>query len=324
MNVLVTGANGFLGSHVVEILLKKGHAVTAQIRPAAAEPAWAQQVTLLRTDLRAPQGLADALHGIDQVIHVAAATSGSEDVQFASTVGGTERLLEAMAIAGTPKLTLISSFVVYDWTQVHGELTEASPVKTMIYDMGGYAIAKSWQERIVVRHGTATGCKTVILRPGFIWGKGHESLAGMGRDLGKILLVIGPMKTLPLTHVKNCADCVVAAAETELPSGEIFNITDGFAPSTWRFAGSFLKGLKRRSFRFPIPYWMGLATAAAATRLSRWKFGPRGQLPSFLARNQFEAQLKPLRFSTAKLTGMLNWQPPLSYEDCLRETYGSK
>jgi nucleoside-diphosphate-sugar epimerase len=322
MNILVTGSNGFLGSQVVAKLLAHGHSVTAQIRPAAHEPSWADKVKILRCDLRKPQGLVEALQGIETVLHVAAAVTGSEDGQFASTVGGTEQLLAAMAQAKTPRLVLISSFVVYDWKRISGELTEDSPVNQDVYDMGGYTIAKSWQERIVARHVESTGCKTVILRPGFIWGEDHAELAGMGRNLGKVFLVIGPVKTIPLTHVVNCADCVVKATEAEsLPSGAVFNIIDGFTPSTWAYTGSYIKASKRKPWRVPVPYWMGLAMASTATRLSRWKFGKRGQLPSFLSRNQFEAQLKPLRFSTAKLENVLQWKPPLSYEDCLRATY---
>jgi nucleoside-diphosphate-sugar epimerase len=322
MNILVTGSNGFLGSNVIAKLLEHGHQITAQIRPAAREPSWASNVKILRCDLRKPQGLAEALHGIDTVLHIAAAVSGSEDSQFASTVGGTEQLLSAMVQAKTPRLVLISSFVVYDWKRIRDELTEDSPVNPDMYDMGGYTIAKSWQERIVARHAEATGCKTIVLRPGFIWGKDHAELAGMGRNLGKLFLVIGPLKTIPLTHVVNCADCVVKATEAvELQSGEVFNVIDGFTPSTWAYTGSFINASKRKPWRVAVPYWMGLALASTATRLSKWKFGKRGQLPSFLARNQFEAQLKPLRFSTAKLEDVLHWKPPLSYDECLKATY---
>ncbi len=324
MNVLVTGANGFLGSHVVASLLQQGHAITAQMRPAAREPDWAKSVTIFRCDLRSPKGLSEALAGIDTVVHVAAATSGSEEVQFASTVGGTEKLLTAMALAQTPKLVLISSFVVYDWKKIQRELTESSPVNNMIYDMGGYAIAKSWQERIVHKHAADTGCKTVILRPGFIWGRDHEELAGMGRNLGKVFLVIGPANTLPLTHVVNCADCVAKAASAQLSSGEVFNIIDGFPVSAWNYTGEFIRSTKRKTQRIPVPYQIGMLVARTATALSRYKFGKRGQLPSFLARNQFEAQFKPLRFSTEKLRRVLHWTPPLTYDQCLSETYQEK
>ncbi len=322
MNILITGANGFLGNEVVENLLRRGHAVTALIRPAAREPSWASRVKLFRIDLRAPKGIDEALQGIDTVIHVAAATSGSEDMQFAGTVGGTEHLLTAMTKARTPRLVLISSFVVYDWSKARKTLDENSPIDQNIYDMGAYAIAKSWQERIVHKFAADTGCKTVILRPGFIWGRDHGLIAGMGRKIGKLFLVYGPPNTLPLTHVANCADCVVRAAETDVASGEAFNIVDGFKVSAWQYTGDYLKRGGVKAIRIPFPYWCGFLLASVTTALSKWKFGKRGQLPSFLSKRRYQAQFKPLEFSNQKITTSLQWSPPLNYQQCLNDTYG--
>src|SRR3954447_8441095 len=115
MKVLVTGSGGFLGRHIVEALAKRGHSVRAMIRPHSAAPSWQREVEIVRADLRAPGDLLPALAGVDAVIHAAAATSGSEDAQFASTVVATENLLEAILASQTKRLVLISSFVLYDW-----------------------------------------------------------------------------------------------------------------------------------------------------------------------------------------------------------------
>src|SRR5215469_6989476 len=96
MKVLVTGASGFLGRQVVDCLVKRGHHVRAIVRPASKAPQWDNEVEIFRADLRAEQNLKPAFSGIDAVVHLAAATSGDEDVQFTSTVVGTERFLEAM------------------------------------------------------------------------------------------------------------------------------------------------------------------------------------------------------------------------------------
>jgi nucleoside-diphosphate-sugar epimerase len=321
MKILVTGAGGFLGSHVVERLLADNHDVTALMRPASRQPAWADRTRIHKIDLRQPAGLDEALAGIDTVVHVAAATSGSEDAQFASTVGGTEKLLAAMAKAGTKRLVLVSSFVVYDFAKAARVLDEDTPLDGSIYEMGGYAIAKYWQELIVLRHAKATGCVTSILRPGFIWGEGHTTPAGMGRKVGPLFFVIGLGNAIPLTHVANCADCIVAAATREAASGQVFNVVDAGPVSAWRFAGDYLKNAKIRAVRVPVPYWLGKAMAGAATGLSRWRFGKRGQLPSLLASRRFEAQFKPLTFSTAKLEQVLSWSPPLTYQDCLKRSF---
>src|SRR5688572_29457798 len=108
MKVLVTGANGFLGRHVVNELLRRGHRVRAIVRPAArlVDLRWPGEVDLHFGDLRTSPTLEAAFEGIDVVIHLAAAVQGSEDMQFASSVVGTERLLDAMSQSATRRLVL--------------------------------------------------------------------------------------------------------------------------------------------------------------------------------------------------------------------------
>ena len=86
----------------------------------------------------------------------------------------------------TRRLVLASSFSVYDWSAIRGELTEESPVEpaTDLYDRDGYAVAKVWQERVARRMAAEHGWDLTVLRPGFIWGRGNEYLAGLGQKLG--------------------------------------------------------------------------------------------------------------------------------------------
>ena len=104
MRALVTGANGFLGRHVVDALLARGIEVRALVRPAAHLEAlgWPSSVDVFRADLRSSRELRRAFEGVDMLLHLAAVVSGGEDAQFAGTVGGTERLLEAMATSCLP------------------------------------------------------------------------------------------------------------------------------------------------------------------------------------------------------------------------------
>jgi nucleoside-diphosphate-sugar epimerase len=322
MKILVTGANGFLGSHVVEQLLVRGHDVVALIRPAAHTPSWADRVALHRVDLRAPKGLDEMLAGVDAVLHVAAATSGSEDGQFAATVGGTEKFLTAVARAKIKKFVLVSSFVVYDWDKLGRDLTEDCALDGNVYSMGGYAIAKLWQERVVMRHAKQHGYQLISLRPGFIWGKDHAEIAGMGRRFGKFMLVIGPFSVLPLTFVENCADTVVKAAESPLPGSTEYNVIDSEGISAWRYAGDFMRKSGKRGIRIPVPYWLGLLVAKTASWMSRKAFGLRGQLPSFLAERRFKAQFKPLVCKPQKLERELGWRQTVSYAESVNKTYG--
>jgi UDP-glucose 4-epimerase len=324
MRVLVTGASGFLGRHVVARLLKGGHSVRAMVRPAAHAPDWQGAVELVRADLRSGGELLPAFRDIDAVIHLAAGTSGSEDDQFVSSVIATENFLDVMAKSSVKRLLHVSSLVVYDWTLAKGVMTEDTPLVKDVYDLGGYTIAKSWQERLVERRAKANGWDLTILRPGFIWGPEHAAIAGMGRRFGRAYVMFGPFTRLPLTHVVNCADGLVAALEAPDAVGQIFNVVDGDDIRVWRYVREYDRHSGRRGFMVPVPYIVGLGIAYLALFLSRTLFGKKGQLPSLLVPRRFTWQFKPIRFSAVKLKSKLHWTPPLSFEQCVKQTYGER
>jgi UDP-glucose 4-epimerase len=322
MKVLVSGASGFLGYYVVARLLERGHTVRAIVRPASLEPAWIGKVEIFRADLRVHDNLVTAFNGIDAVLHLAAPTSGDEDVQFASTVVGTEKFLEAMSRSSVKRLVHVSSFVAYDWAQAKRLMDEETPLLSDIYTMDGYTIAKIWQERVVSRAAAAHSWKLTIMRPGFIWGPQHAVIGGMGRIFGRVYLMFGPFTRLPLTHVVNCANCLVAAIECPAAVGESFNVIDGDQIRVIRYVREYARRTGRRGILLPVPYRLGLAVAHFASFVSRILFGKKGRLPSLLMPRRFERQFKPIRFSNRKLKDKLSWSPPLRFDECLDLTYG--
>lgn len=321
MKVLVTGANGFLGQHVVTQLLARGRRVRALIRPAAVAPEWSGDVEIFRADLRTHDDLVSAFDGVDSVVHAAAATSGNEDIQFASTVVATERFLEAMCQTSVKRLVHVSSIAVYDWNLVGKTMDEDTPLESELYGMGPYTIAKAWQERVVSRYATAHRWELTIMRPGFIWGPKHEVIAGMGRRVGRSYLMFGPSTRLPLTHVTNCADCIATVVERASAIGQTFNVVDKDDVTVWRYVREYAKRAKQPGLYLPLPYSAGLALAKLASLTSRMLFGKSGRLPSLLVPRRFQSQFKPIRFSNQKLRQTLKWSPPLSFEECLNSTY---
>jgi len=321
MKVLVSGAGGFLGRHVVDRLCERGHDVRAIIRPGSQEPPWRGRVEVLRADLRVCDDLVSSFDGVDAVIHLAAATSGSEDVQFASTVVGTERFLEAMTKSSVKRLVHVSSLVVYDWRRAKTIMDEETPLLGNPYDMGAYTIAKIWQERIVWRASQSNSWNLTTVRPGFIWGARHTQIAGMGRRLGKIYIMFGPFTRLPLCHVKNCADFLVTAAEMSESADTTFNLIDGDQIRVWRYVIEHAR--RSGGMVVPVPYRMGLGIAYLASLTSRILFGKKGKLPSLVTPRRFESQFKPIRFSSRKVTKVLKWVPPFDFDECLRLSFPS-
>jgi nucleoside-diphosphate-sugar epimerase len=325
--VLVTGASGFLGQHVVRAFLQRGVAVRAMVRPASKieHLDWAGDVEVVRADLRVADDLDRALAGVDTVVHLAACVAGDDDLRFASTVVGTERLLDAMGRSKVRRFVLASSFSVYEFGQIRGTLNEDSPLESNLYERDGYDIAKSWQERITRRMSEAHDWDLRVLRPGFIWGPDNAPLAGIGQDLGRLHLVFGfPGRRIPLTHVENCADCFVAVTLDARAAGRTFNVVDDEGVSAWGFMGEYLRGMGNGGVRVVVPYWLGYGLTRVARAVSQFMFRGDGKLPSILVPCQFEARFKPLRFTNRRLREVLDWTPPISYRECLSRTFPSK
>jgi 2-alkyl-3-oxoalkanoate reductase len=323
MKALVTGANGFLGRHVVAALLARGIEVRAMVRPAASLEAlgWPSSVEVFRGDLRSHRDLSDAFEGVDVLLHLAAVVSGGEDEQFAGSVVGTERLLEAMASTRCRRLVLCSSFSVYDYSSTHWTLDEGSPLHKVpdVYTRDGYTISKWWQERVARRFVKKYGWDLIVLRPGFIWGRDHGYLAALGQRFGRHHLVIGPLTRIPMTHVENCAYVFALAATDARAGGQTLNVIDGPGERIWRYLSDYKRGSGQPGWSVPVPYWV----AILAVRLAFITIFRRAtKVPSILIPRRFESRLKPLRFENRRLRDTLRWTPRLDYRECLARTYG--
>ncbi|HSQ66380.1 MAG TPA: NAD(P)-dependent oxidoreductase [Polyangiaceae bacterium] len=322
MKALVTGANGFLGRHVVAALLARGIEVRALVRPVADVEAlaWPPAVDVFRADLRSAHDLARAFDGVDVLVHLAAAVSGGEDLQFASTVAGTERLLEAMAGTDCRRLVLCSSFSVYVYGDAGRTLDERSPLHdvTDVYRRDGYTVSKWWQERVTRRLTEKHGWTLTVLRPGFIWGRDHAYLAGLWQRVGRHHVVIGPLTRIPLTHVENCADVFALAVTDPRAYGQTFNVVDGPGERIWPYLADYMRGTGAKGLRVPVPYFLGIS----AVRLGfATVFRSATKVPGLLIPDRFESRFKPLRFDNRRLRETLGWTPPLDYRECLRRTY---
>lgn len=110
MRALVTGGTGFVGSHLLETLLRRGDTVRALVRsPAKAAGLGLDGVEWVRGDLDDPEALSRGAEGVDVVYHVAGLVMARNEAEFHEiNEGGTRSLLEAAAPYG-PRLVLVSS-----------------------------------------------------------------------------------------------------------------------------------------------------------------------------------------------------------------------
>jgi UDP-glucose 4-epimerase len=294
------------------------------VRPATELEAlgWTSSVEVFRADLRTSRELVRAFEGVDVLLHLAAVVSGMEDAQFAGTVAGTERFLEAMASSYCRRLVLCSSFSVYDYTSTRRALDEGSPLHQVpdVYSRDGYTISKWWQERVARRFAERHRWDLTVLRPGFIWGRDHSYMAALGQQFGRHHLVIGPLTRLPMTHVENCADVFALAAADPRARGQTFNVVDGPGERIWTYLHDYMRSSGQPGWRLPVPYWLAIGVVRLAFAIV---FSRATKVPSILIPRRFESRLKPLRFDNRKLRETLGWTPPLDYRQCLARTYGS-
>jgi nucleoside-diphosphate-sugar epimerase len=326
MRVLVTGSNGFVGNRVVARLLGRGHRVRALVRPAASLSGvtWADEVELARADLRDREGLDAAVADVDAVVHLAAAVTGDDDAQFASTVVGTERLLAALHGAPVRRVVQASSFSVYDWQRARRSIDERTPLvgePARLDERGGYTLAKVWQERLVRAAAAEQGFELVVLRPGFVWAAGHEPLAGVGARIGSVELVFGPRRPLPITYVENCAERFAAAVDAPAAAGRTLNVVDHEPVSAWRFAREQRRRSGGGATLVPVPHALARLAPRAAQAISRRAFGAGGKLPSLLLPARFDARYKPLRFPVDALEEVLG-PAPFRFAAALEREYG--
>jgi len=318
MNVLVTGASGFLGKYVVEELLRRKHHVRVFVRSKERieKLDWANDVVAVEGDLLSHENFSSLFDNIDALIHLAACKNGDKETQYNSTVIGTDRLLKAMKESQTKRLILISSLSVYDYHSLETELTEETLLESNLNQRDGYAIAKACQEQLVRRYSDENGWELTVLRPGFIWGEVHEYPLVLGIPLGYAHFIVGPMKAPNLTHVKNCADAIVTCLEKKESVGQTFNVIDQWDIGAWNFMGNFLEVIGKKGMRIPIPYDIANGMIRLIYKVSRFLLGDNQKIPSLFVPCRFEARFKPFLSQNPKIQKILGWIPPLSLKEC--------
>jgi len=333
MNLLVTGANGFLGRHVVAEALRCGHSVRAVVRSAddVARNGWgaAANFSFVQADLRRRKGLSDAVAGVDAVLHLAAAKAGDMYAQYAGTVVATENLLAAMTEARVRRIVAISSFSVYDYLKMRSfsVLTESSPVETDAFNRDEYAHTKLVQERLVRDHATQEGWDFVILRPGVIYGKDNLWTARLGMRGGKVWLRTGAWARLPLTYVENCAAAIVTAAERageKAVRGQVLNVLDDNPPTQRHYARQLQRRMSPRPIILPVAWTVMRSLAAMAVLTNKLLLGGRAKIPGIFIPARLHARCKPLRFDNGHIKRTLGWSPRYSLEEALDRSFASE
>lgn len=164
--IAITGATGFVGSHVVPKLNEAGYKVRALVRSADAKTGADEQIV---GDLASGEGLGELLSGAGTLIHLAARIAPPDEELFSNNVTGTRNLVE-----GALK-SEISHFVLMSTAAVYGESKgKAFNENSECHPGAGYGLTKYLSETLVDYWATKTGKTATILRPFNIYGPGDN------------------------------------------------------------------------------------------------------------------------------------------------------
>lgn len=233
MRVLVTGGAGFVGSHVVDLLLAAGHSVTAvdDVTTGRAENV-ATAAQMVKLDITGPLDGVFAEIRPDVVIHLAAQVSVPNSVadparDLAVNIGGTVSVAAAAARAGARKIVSVSSAAVYG---IPGQLplTEDSPVSPL----SPYGLSKLTAESYLRLLHDLLGIDYTIIRPSNIYGP-RQTTEGEGAVVPAFLnrfcagqdpLIQGDgEQTRDFIYVSDMADAIIKAMDRA--SGETLNVS---------------------------------------------------------------------------------------------------
>jgi nucleoside-diphosphate-sugar epimerase len=327
--VLITGANGFLGVAVVERLLARGKKgvrllVRAGSNRRRLDAVLARypgaDVDVVGGGLSSAAEAARLIEGAPLVLHLAAALSGPAADIFLGTVVASKHLLDAIAASERrPKVLLISSFGVYgvaDTPKGH-VLDEGTKMEPHPERRDNYSHAKLRQERLFQEYRARGTLDYCVLRPGVIYGPGGGAFSGrVGIALPGIFLFLGGKNLLPLSYVDNCAEAICVAAERARFDGDAYNVHDDDLITCDDYLRRYQAEVGPiRVLRSPFGATMLLSRAV------EWYHGySKGQLPPIFTPYKTSTMWKGNRFSNAKLRA-LGFAPIVPTEEGLRRTF---
>lgn len=331
--LLITGATGFIGSRVVESLVQRGFGnVRCFVRPtsdaakleALSRPRAGTRFQVVQGNLLSREDCIAATRDVAVVFHLAAGTgAGSFPDAYLNSVVTTRNLVEASLQHGClRRFVNISSFAVYSNTGKprRGFLDESCPVEKHPALRDAYCFAKLKQEELVAEYGEQCGLPYVIIRPGHVYGPGHEGMTGrVGVDTFGIFLHLGGSNRLPSTYVDNCADAIVLSGLRAGIDGETYNVLDDDLLSSRQFLRLYKQHV--RPFRsLYVPHAVSYALCFMWERYSTWS---QGQLRPSFSRRRWHAFWKRTRYSNAKLKTQVGWVPKVPLAEGLSRYFNS-
>lgn len=319
--LLVTGATGLVGSHVVERARKRGIRTRALVRMNSdirLLQKW--DVEIVSGSITEPYSVQGAMHGVTHVVHCAAKLGdwGRVEPYRDVNVNGLQNLLDAATRCETLKRVVhISSMAVYA-ARDHFGTDESEPMNKTGAD--AYSLTKVEAEELLPYFVGREKVPVVTLRPGWIYGPRDRTVLPQILDSlrsGRFAYLGTGEQMMNNVYVGNLVDAIDLALEADNVIGEAINITDGRLVTKHEFFGTIaeLAGLPPPTRHIP----MGLARPLATLMEGAWKL-LNADHPPLLSRARFKLLGLNLDYSIARAKRLLGYNPAVDFRDGMKTT----
>ncbi len=308
--VLITGANGFIGRALVDRYRADGAAVTGIDLQADPERG------VIAGDLSSKGPWREALQGVDLVIHTAAIVSNTAtmDLAWRVNVKATADLLDASVAAGVGRFVQLSSTAAFgfDFTE---EVDETAPLRPM---GNTYVDTKIAAEHAVLacHGGGAMDC--TIVRPSDVYGPGSRPWVILPLEMiarGRFLLPAHGKGIFSPVYVDDVVEGIVLAAAAPEGRGQIFTLGGGEGVTCSEFFGYHARMLGRDD-RLPA---VGTRSARLLAETARRLYGFFGQ-PTELGRGSIDMLSRQAGYSIDKARRLLDYEPRVSLSEGMQRT----
>jgi dihydroflavonol-4-reductase len=259
--ILVTGGTGFIGGHLVDRLVAQGRAVRCLVRASSSIAGLPSTIELAHGDLDSGAGLAEALRGIDTVIHLAGVTKARVPADYdRGNRAATAQLIRAAG--DVRRFVHVSSLAAAGPSRGDRALTEDDPPQPVSL----YGRSKLAGEQAVRQ--SPVSARAVIVRPPVVYGPRDRDVFEMIRAVARGWMVqIGRApRRFSLIYVGDLVDGLIAAADHEGAAGQVFYLAHAAAAS-WAEFGNAVARLMGRSVRtLAIPETAAYALGWCAER----------------------------------------------------------
>ncbi len=321
MKVLVTGAHGFLGSHISEALLANGDSVRALLTPWGMDTNLAHllhhdHLEIVRADLTEDDSVNGVCDGVDAVVHAAARVAdwGPWDAFYRTNVVATRALLHEAAHAGCRRFLFISSVAVHRYSGFRNADPRTQPRDNL---RNAYAYSKILAEDLVLGD---THLESVVVRPG-LWpfGDRDPTFRRVAKAVAKGLLPVmrRGSAVLNTAYAPNFAHGVVLALHEPRAAGQVYVIADAGMPSWLEIFDTIAELLGADGPRLRLP---GRPTTALASGVeATWS----ALLPSTeppVTRYRARLMLNDVHFSLQDAEEELGYQPLFTWREGLART----